>query len=372
MDHIWDRYASGIVRLCRALSIPPDFLHERLQHVCHSFGTRTDEQGFAAWFHYLCQSVQRNGWHKYGFFLRQDHHGDVTLVCFGASPAVKERLQAFLDAKAWADVRTEPLALFDLVLGGLFVEFDAIVWNLLDIIGGLESVSWLTLYQSILTQLLTPQGQHLRIGADTQVSDPGTEDIHFSNLHIWAKNLIHLSETVESCRLVVNGALSYLDTRAVDKSTAQVSTQLKECLRYRGSLFDSTKLRISSLSKRVDNTITLAFNLVTQQDSHLMIRDSTSMAIVSFVTVIFLPTAGVASVVGSQLFVTERNAVDGAMTTTSTPLFPVLWFIAIPLTVLTTAITFYYRHRSGAPRRPTSSPEVLSTIFNPFPNQPHR
>jgi len=143
VDHAFEQYSHGIRELCGALAIPPDFLAERLQDVCHSFGTRNDERGFAAWFHYLCKSVRKQinyDWHKYGFFLRQDANGDVTLVCFGASDAVRKRLENFLLAKAWTDVMAEPLALFDLVLAGLFTEVDTTVWNLLDVIKGLEAV----------------------------------------------------------------------------------------------------------------------------------------------------------------------------------------------------------------------------------------
>lgn len=143
VDHVLEQYSHGILGLCDALSIPPDFLAERLQNVCHSFGTKTDEQGFAAWFHYLCKMIRRDinyDWYKYGFFLRQDPEGHVTLVCFGTSPAVKNRLQDFINAGAWAAVEHEPLVLFDLVLDGLYTEVDMTVWELLDDIRRLERV----------------------------------------------------------------------------------------------------------------------------------------------------------------------------------------------------------------------------------------
>ena len=177
---------------------------------------------------------------------------------------------------------------------------------------------------------------------------------NFSELHNWAKNLIYLGEAIESCILVVNGALGHIGERGND-GTSPTSKQLRECLRYRHSLFDSTKLRIDSLSKRIHNTITLAFHLATQQDSRVMVRDSTSMAIISFVAVIFLPTTGVATVIGSQLFVTERNESDGTLSVSQSPLFPMLWWVAIPLTLLATGFAFYCR-RSAASRRHSSCP----------------
>lgn len=147
LDELLGDLAPGITALCTALSIPPEFLTERLRGVCHSFGTRTNEQGFAAWFHYLCKAVEpalaaRHRWYKSAFFLRKDQHGNVTLVLFGPTPGVRERLDQFIAAKSWHDVEAEPLALFDLVLDGLFREIDATVWKLLHEISGLENVSF--------------------------------------------------------------------------------------------------------------------------------------------------------------------------------------------------------------------------------------
>ena len=155
----------------------------------------------------------------------------------------------------------------------------------------------------------------------------------------------------------MEGALSHVKDRATD----QASMQLKECLQYRQSLFSSTKLRIGSLSKRVDNTITLAFHLVTLQDSQVMVRDSKSTAIISFVTVVFLPTTAVAAVIGSQLFVTERSEADGTISTSPSPLFSMLWWIAIPLTLFATGFAFYFR-RSAVPRQPFILPRSMRRL----------
>ncbi|KAL1844355.1 hypothetical protein VTJ49DRAFT_34 [Mycothermus thermophilus] len=146
----------GLVSLCEALDIPDEFLNERMQGVCHSFGTRTEHDdeggnmgGFAAWFHYLCKAVEPDNslyqrWYKSAFFLRKhrtQHGGGVTLVMFGPMPAVTARIKAFLEGGGWRDVCFEPIALFDLVLDGLFGETDMTVWRLLDVISGLEEAS---------------------------------------------------------------------------------------------------------------------------------------------------------------------------------------------------------------------------------------
>ena len=205
--------------------------------------------------------------------------------------------------------------------------------------------------------MLTWQQQVLDYANPGRSSDARPERINFSELHSWARNLIYLGEAVESCLLIVNGALDHIS----DGVTGQTSKQLKQCLQYRRSLFDSTRLRIGSLSKRVDNTITLAFNIVTQQDSQVMVRDSASTAIISFVTVIFLPTTGVAAVIGSQLFLTERSESDGTISAVPSPLFTLLWWIAIPLTLFATGFAFYFRW-SATPHRPFVMPESMRRL----------
>ena len=123
------------------------------------------------------------------------------------------------------------------------------------------------------------------------------------------------------------------------QSTEQVTSrepvlkQLRETLQYRRSLFKSRQLRLNSLQKRIDNAITLSFNLVTQQDSMVMIQDSNSMKVIAAITMIFLPTTGVATVIGSQLFTSEVLKDGKTWDVKLTPLFWTMWWIAIPLTV---------------------------------------
>jgi hypothetical protein len=156
-----------------------------------------------------------------------------------------------------------------------------------------------------------------------------------------------LGEAVDSCLLVVDGSLTSVGKKHFGGSSGtgilDPHEQAREMFRYRRSLLNSTKLRLGSLHKRVDNTTTLAFNLVTQQDSQLMIKDSASVTIIAFITVLFLPTAGVAAVVGSQLFATDFDTANKAVEIRTSPLLATLWCIAIPLTVAAIGMTVFYR-----------------------------
>jgi len=80
-------------------------------------------------------------YHRSGFFLRFAPGDSVTLVCFGATPRVTDRLHAFINGGRWEDALAEPHVLFDIVLDGLFLEVDATVWNMNQVFGGMEHVS---------------------------------------------------------------------------------------------------------------------------------------------------------------------------------------------------------------------------------------
>lgn len=169
----------------------------------------------------------------------------------------------------------------------------------------------------------------------------------FVELHNVAKHITHLAEAVESCLLLVDRIIAELDSknslggigleRTASESTtttltSTTSSQLRSGLLYHQSLFKSTELRLRSLSKRVDNAINLAFNMVTQQDSMVMLQDSSSMKIIAAITLVFLPTTTVATIAGSQLFLSTVNGDDWLIQTS--PLFVTLWSISIPLTVV--------------------------------------
>lgn len=172
--------------------------------------------------------------------------------------------------------------------------------------------------------------------------------IPFAALHNCAKHIIHIAEAIESCLMLVDAALDnaghqqHRSHTSTTDSDISIDRQLRECLRYRRSLFRSSQLRLSSLQKRIDNAITLSFNLVTQQDSMVMIQDSNSMKVIAAITMIFLPTTGVATVVGSQLFVTEQAAGGHGWDVLATPLFWTMWWVSIPLTVFTAILAFVW------------------------------
>jgi hypothetical protein len=187
-----------------------------------------------------------------------------------------------------------------------------------------------------------------------------TDQIDFSELHSWTKHIINLGEVADSCIRVVEGVLATIDRQEQQRGRQGGSitphAQVHESLLYRHSLFTSLRLRLTSLQHRVANITHLAFNLVTQQDSRLMIRDSASMTVISFLTVLFLPAVSVASIMGSEMFQTNyaprpQATEDNTDTVLTSPLFKTMWYIAGPLTFIIMAIAVAYRWWDVAERK---------------------
>ncbi|GKU02851.1 hypothetical protein FLAG1_05273 [Fusarium langsethiae] len=320
---------SQCIELFNILNIPSDFTKERLQSVSHSFGRATDNHGSSSWFHFLCKNIdvkQMPGsapevdnraaamgyhasnlpqadysWHRAGFFLRVENSGSATLVCFGAMPR---------------HVSTDPYILFDLIFDALYFEVDDTVWKMNTIFGPLEHLI-------------------LEYSNSKNVRKMSSK-VPFSAMHNCAKHIIHIGEEIESCIMLVDATLHNIGNHNhAEQPTSRepILKQLRETLQYRRSLFMSSQLRLNSLQKRIDNAITLSFNLVTQQDSMVMIQDSNSMKVIAAITMIFLPTTGVATVIGSQLFSSEVHKDGETWDIRLTPLFWTMWWIAIPLTV---------------------------------------
>ncbi|CAM1509922.1 Fc.00g002570.m01.CDS01 [Cosmosporella sp. VM-42] len=341
------------IEMFQILGVPSEFTTERLQSVSHSFGRNTDRNGSSTWFHFLCKNIdiRQDGdsapevdnraakmryhvstlpqadysWHRAGFFLRVESDGSATLVCFGASSKVRQRIAEFVNAKVWEHVAIDPYILFDLLLDGLYLEVDETVWRMNTVFGPLEHM---------ILQFSTAKGTRKM-----------SSKIPFAAMHNCAKHIIHIAEALESCLMLVESTIENIGNHehlARMPSQEPILKQLRESLKYRRSLFRSSQLRLNSLQKRIDNAITLSFNLVTQQDSMVMIQDSNSMKVIAAITMVFLPTTGVATIIGSQLFLSEVHKDQKTWDVKTTPLFWTMWWISIPLTIFVAILAMFW------------------------------
>ncbi|UNI16410.1 hypothetical protein JDV02_002844 [Purpureocillium takamizusanense] len=373
-------WVADFVELFRILNVPSDFTTERTQSICHSFAARTDRHGTCSWFHFLFKNITVRhepgklpevdlripgrwqqgaanlpqadySWLVASFFMRVHTHGGVTLACFGAPPRVRRRFVEFVDGGGWGDVQSNPYVLFDVLLEGLYAEVDEMVWNMNTIFGPLE--------HSILELAHTKDYEQLN------------SRLSFAALHNCAKHIIYLGEGLDAALFLLDSVLAHAGDFSRGETTKGlppdagraraelVTRQVKERLGYRRSLFRSTQLRHSSLHKRIDNSIALAFNVVTQKDSMVVTRDSSVMKMIAAITMVFLPTTGVATVVGSQLLVSEWQKDSQSWSVMATPLFWLTWWITIPLTVCVLAVAFVWQWWSHSERAQVQTRRIL-------------
>ncbi|KAK0610784.1 hypothetical protein B0T14DRAFT_529095 [Immersiella caudata] len=347
--------------LLTKLHIPSDFAAERPRSVTHSIGSRELPDGtVTVWFHTLSKNIQKKGeqsnlvtsvvtrirrqgqskrdlsppvpgtdetWARSGYCLSvMPGSRCPTLVCFGATKDVVERLEVFRGvcekgSRVEREVLAEPLALLDLVVEGAFGYVDERVWRMCDRVYPIEK-------RVLLDACQVPAA------AKSQRNS-------FALLHNCSKQITHLRETVEGFLLLINDLSEIVGTRnpSPDDTDGEIRKLLLDNLRHRRSLFNNLRLRLTSLQRRVDNSVGLEFNLVTLQDSATMRRDASSMKIIAAITMIFLPTTAVASIVGSQIFTTVFNEQSGSWDVQISPLFKVLWAVAGPLTVMVVAMS---------------------------------
>lgn len=167
----------------------------------------------------------------------------------------------------------------------------------------------------------------------------------------------------------MNASISIPSTTSMDKPPSPsnnissnrrslVDLQLKECLEYRRTLFRSTQLRLSHLQKRIKAATALASNLVSQQQSAAAIQGPVSMKLIAASILIFLPTITVATIAGSGLLLSEQLDEEGSWDVSATPLFYLLWYISIPLTLVLVLLSlcwlWWRRGKSSKMTQPSS------------------
>ncbi|GAB1319664.1 hypothetical protein MFIFM68171_09874 [Madurella fahalii] len=353
--------AKVLSALLKKLGIPSEFAAERPCSVTHSIGSREGQDGsMTAWFHTLAKNVQKKGdntnvvqnlvaragqphgrqrdaspavpgtdetWSRSGYCLSVPiGTRSPTLICFGAPRNVIERLGLFREAccagsQVEKEIMVEPYALLDLVVYGSFDYIDERVWRMCDRVYPLEK-------RVLLNASLVP-------------SATLSQRNSFALLHNCSKQIIHLRETVDGFLLLLDDLRDIILTRKplLNDADREVRKTLVDNLRHRRSLFNNLRLRLTSLQRRVDNCVGLEFNVVTLQDSATMRRDASSMKIIAAITMVFLPTTAVASIVGSQIFPASFNEESGTWDVQTSPLFKVLWAVAGPLTLVVIAMS---------------------------------
>ncbi|KAL4757894.1 uncharacterized protein BDW70DRAFT_170923 [Aspergillus foveolatus] len=322
----------GLPLLIEHYKIPTAFFEGGIRAVTHSFGSLDTEDGYrCCWFDYLCKNItvaQSPGsepvisdqsrrsvqqvrqsdftWTRAGFFLRwpirSENRHDLTMVCFGAN-MVYDRLTRLSCEAVKEGVINDPMSLLLVVLHQLSARMDDTVWNLSMVFGAIESKA-------------------LGLHRDRE---------SFTGLHNISKHIIYLQESSDAALETVKNLHRHHkdlspsateEERAAGKLTRRTMAQVE-------AEFQTVRLRLSSLDRRMQNVIALSFHLVTQEGNEFIQADSSTMATIAFVTLVFLPITTVSTIFGSQFF---NTAPDNASIEVSKD-FWIFWVVSIPLTL---------------------------------------
>jgi len=112
--------------------------------------------------------------------------------------------------------------------------------------------------------------------------------IDYQELHNLAKHAIHLTESSSAILCSIESLIRS------HKHLFPSSSEVHYRIEYLQNLFMSISLRLASMSKRIDNAINLAFNIVAQEANTGMIEDAAKMTVVTIITMVFLPGTAVA------------------------------------------------------------------------------
>ncbi|KAM0723999.1 hypothetical protein Q7P37_000990 [Cladosporium fusiforme] len=310
--------------------VPSTFVSEYFTSPAYSLGHSKDSLDLdveVAWTRFLCKDVLSDShtgaddkkvffdnflWIKCVAFLhvrnKKDGSRCVTMLCFGARPPIERRFVRLLESDAWMDAVQEPYILFAIIYEQCFLMLDEAAWTLARWFRPLE--------RSTLNR------------ARDEFS--GSEQLwstDFAKLHDIAKHGIYLSEAATAAGLEMASLISHLQAASRPSDTKRLSQATISKFQYQMVAFQSTKLRLSSLEKRIANVISLSFNLVTQRDSRLLKHDSNAMKAIALLTLIFLPMTGIASLFDTPFFEVSGGVINVALS------FWVFWLITICLTV---------------------------------------
>ncbi|KAL9116190.1 MAG: hypothetical protein Q9227_000561 [Pyrenula ochraceoflavens] len=167
----------------------------------------------------------------------------------------------------------------------------------------------------------------------------------FSAFHEIGRHAIHSTETLAAAaqsiqtllkehEKFVERTLAAQNDLGADPSVAHLNSQLQ--------IIENLKLRSQANEKRLQNEITLAYNLIAQRDSKIMMdlgkaakSDGGAMKAIAIVTMAFLPATFTSAIFSMSFFNFSPDGANGRDEWTVSGKIWIYWVVAISLTLLT-------------------------------------
>ncbi|KAL1615921.1 hypothetical protein SLS54_008755 [Diplodia seriata] len=272
------------------------------------------------------KETRDRAWFNFAFVLLEETSGNdkqATLLCFDAPPQLHK---AFNDLNVSDEQLNDAYFVFGIILKVIWKVMDDEAWTLSDVFRNIE--------KSTLE----------RTTSDKSVA----QSTNFSELHNISKHQIYMSEAFEAAQIVANDVVQAYRSR-FHASLPQEAQVTEQKLLHSARMFKATHLRLTSLEKRISNITSLAFNIVTQEDSR-------SMHTIALITLVFLPSTLIATVFSSSFFDFSMADDDKTTGVHLSSLFWIFWVISIPVTLVVVSLWWCFKWNSNRKKKKRSSP----------------
>ncbi|KAH7138860.1 hypothetical protein B0J11DRAFT_574805 [Dendryphion nanum] len=316
---------SSIERISSDPNLPAEFISAITKDLNGFFGNRRNEGWEELWYTFKIKQVEHKRtpllyhWDQVTAFSRWDAPSDKgILLCLDCPQSARESLK-----ERW---RTGNLSLLR--------------WH----VDFLEKTR--DLYEDSVWSL-----RHCVRKSETDSKNIQDFTPDFVLLNETARHLTHSNETIdvaidlmEGIRDVLKENSTSVEARNADNKIRALQMEVKALGR-----------RSLSLYERLQNEITLAFNIVTQRESRVMVelgaisrKDSTNMRSIAVVGLLYLPGTFISGLFGMNFFDFDASAEKESWRVSDK--FWLYWAITIPVTALTVMIWVVFFHAKALKR----------------------
>jgi len=228
-------------------------------------------------------------WFKMGFTTTWRAPDQNTVICFNASKWMKDILRQRLDSVTTSEDFSDPYWVHLILIECVVICYNKSIWNLRDKVRVYEE--------------------------ERRKAKPGSLPApNFTNLHEILRHALHASETINVAIETISNITSqqesfYKETKFLEGNKKRLGGRTFEYLRFQQRMLKSLLARAQANEARVRNEITLAFNIVAQEDARAQRAiasdsktDSHVMKMISFITLIFLPLIIFSGVFSTSFF----------------------------------------------------------------------
>ncbi|KAK8066569.1 hypothetical protein PG997_013316 [Apiospora hydei] len=164
-------------------------------------------------------------------------------------------------------------------------------------------------------------------------------------LHDISRHAVHVTETLDVAIETMDGMLSLHESVNAQVGNDDGWQTVHGHLLFSQQLLKGLRWRSKANERRLQNEIQLAFHMVTQYDSGVSVaigkaakEDSAAMKTVSMLTLAFLPATFISSIFSMSFF---KFDTDTGWTVSNN--FWIYWAWAVPTTLITSALWYYWQ-----------------------------